>query len=287
MSQGAMSNSLARLRELLGDPLLVRTARGMVPTERALELKPRVHELIRQLSLLLETKGERDISSVQRNIKIACADATALIALGPLLAEIEEVAPNLQLEVFQILNWRLKEPLGDGSIDLAIGAYPDLSDSLQISRLISGRMMCGVRAGSEFARHGFDLDTYCGAAHGVLSVGAGFRATVEMATDDALAGVGKQRKVRLSSQYATVIVDAAAHSDLVVTAPDLMLRQFAKNLPLEIIEPPIDLPEFVLSFVWHARAKDDWVLSWFRQRLRLCLLRAQGQSDAPIDHIDE
>src|SRR6516225_5901466 len=99
MSQGNMSNSLARLRELLGDPLLVRTARGMVPTERALELRPRVHELVRQLSLLLETSGERDISLVQRSIKIACADATALIALGPLLVGIEQVAPNLQLEI--------------------------------------------------------------------------------------------------------------------------------------------------------------------------------------------
>jgi DNA-binding transcriptional LysR family regulator len=287
MSQGNMSNSLARLRELLGDPLLVRTARGMVPTERALELRPRVHELVRQLSLLLETSGERDISLVQRSIKIACADATALIALGPLLVGIEQVAPNLQLEISQILNFRVKEPLGDGSIDLAIGAYPDLSDSLQVSRLISGRMMCAVRAGSEFARRGLDLDTYCEAAHGVLSVGAGFRATVEMATDDALAEVGKQRKVRLSSQYATVIADAAAHSDLVATMPDFMLRQFAKNFPLEIIEAPIDLPEFALSLVWHPRAKDDWVLSWFRQRLRRCLLRAQGKSDALIDHTDD
>ena len=121
----------------------------------------------------------------------------------------------------------------------------------------------------------------------MLSVGAGFRATVEIATDDALAEVGKQRKVRLSSQYATVIADVAAHSDLVATMPDFMLRQFAKNFPLEIIEAPIDLPEFALSLVWHPRAKDDWVLSWFRQRLRGCLLRAQGKSDALIDHTDD
>ena len=283
MSQGNMSNSLSRLRELLGDPLLVRTARGMVPTDHAMELRPLVQSLLRDISALLETPAGQDIAAVSRTIRIACADATALTTLGPMLSEIGELAPNLQIEISQILNFRVKEPLSDGSIDLAIGAYPDLSESLQISRLLSDRMMCGVRADSDLAQK-MTLDRYVKARHAVLSVGAGLRATVEMATDKALAELECERKVQLSSQYATVIVDAAAHGDIVATMPDFMLKQFAKRLPLAIVPAPLDLPEFALSIVWHSRAKDDWVLQWFRRRLRQRLMLSQGREAEPVYH---
>ncbi len=279
MSQGNMSNSLARLRELTGDPLLVRTARGMIATEHARYIWPRVQQVIRELTAVLETSEQRDIAQVHRTLRIACADATALVTLSPVLAELRDVAPNLQFEVSQINNFQMKDPLGDGSIDLAIGAYPHLSETLQISRLISGRMKCGLAQHGNLAPEALTLDAYCAAKHGLLTVATGLSTTMEMTTDHALVALGRERQIRLRSQYATLIADAAARGGLLLTLPDFLLRHFAGYLPLAIVDPPFDLPPFALSAVWHVRGKDDWVLSWLRQRLRLHLLSAQGASD--------
>lgn len=122
MSQGNMSHSLGRLRDLLGDPLLVRTAHGMAPTPRALEAREEAQEVIRRLQGLLDNSDEEDIASVNRTIRIACADATALFVLGPLFEELRQVAPNISIEISQILTFRVKEPLDDGTLDVALGA---------------------------------------------------------------------------------------------------------------------------------------------------------------------
>lgn len=267
MSQGNMSNSLARLRHLLGDPLLVRTTRGMALTDRALELRDETRDLIRRMHAMMETDTNRDIAVADRHIKVACTDATALIALAPIIEQIRQIAPNLQIDISQILNFRVAEPLGDGTLDLAIGSYIELSDALQVSRLLNGQMMCvtSVQARPE---GGIDLDGYCEAPHALLAVRHGFRATTEIVIDQALEDVGRARQVRLTSQFITLIAESVARSDLVATMPDYMLRHFAARLPLAGCPLPFEAPGFALSAVWHPRAKDDWVLAWFRQQLR-------------------
>ncbi|MGB3269938.1 MAG: LysR family transcriptional regulator [Rhodanobacter sp.] len=278
MSQGNMSNSLGRLRKLLHDPLLVRTARGMKLTDRALELRDQTQELIRGLRALLDTDENRDIATVRRSMKIACVDAAALFALGPLLEDIRQIAPNLRLEISQTPNLGVAEPLGDGTIDLVIGAYIELSDALHIARLVSGKMVCVVGADGRFAASGVDLDDYCNAAHAVCTVSQGLRATAEIHTDQALADMGRSRQVRLASQFMTVITDAVARSDLIATMPDFMVRHFSANLPLAGKPLPFVVPEFSLSAVWHPRTKGDWVLAWFRQQLRQHVERNIGMA---------
>lgn len=268
MSQGNMSNSLSRLRNLLNDPLLVRTARGMVPTPHALKLQSEAHELVYRLQALMEVPEVHDLSTVSSSIKIACVDATALFALDELVERIRKVAPNLQLEISQISHMHVKEPLDNGSIDLALGAYPDLSDILMISRVTEGAITCVVSRDSVFAKTGISFDQYCEAPHALLSVGYGFRATIETVIDDTLAELGRQRTTRLTSQYATVIASAVARSDLITTMPQFMLQHFSKTLPLVGIDLPIEIPPVPLYMVWHPRTRDNWVLSWFREELR-------------------
>jgi DNA-binding transcriptional LysR family regulator len=227
--------------------------------------------LIRGIQALLDTDGNRDIATVHRSIKIACVDATALFALSPLLEEIRQIAPNLRVEISQTPNLGVAEPLGDGTLDLVIGAYIELSDALHVTRLVSGKMVCVVSANAKLAASGIDLDDYCNAAHAVCTVSRGFRATAEINTDQALADMGRSRQVRLTSQFMTVITDSVSRSDLVTTMPDFMLRHFSANLPLVGQPLPFAVPDFALSAVWHPRTRGDWVLSWLRQQLRLRL----------------
>lgn len=268
MSQGNMSNSLSRLRKLLHDPLLVRTARGMKLTDRALELQDDTRDLIRRMHALLGEDENHDLATVQRNIKIACTDATALFAMNPLLEQIRRIAPNLEIDVSQTPSFRVAEALGEGTIDLAIGAYIGLSEALLVSHLVSGRMVCVVGASHPFATSVISLDNYCNAAHALCAISHGIRATVEMITDQALADLGRARKVRFTSQFVTVIADAIARTDLVATMPDLMLQRFSTSAPIVGHPLPFAVPDFELSAVWHPRTKGDWVLAWLRQQLR-------------------
>ena len=269
MSQGNMSNTLSRLRQMFDDPILIRTSKGMVPTERALELQHTAQEVMTRMRNLLSVSGQKqDIASIDGSIKIACADATALFALGSLLEEMRVLAPNIQVEITQISNFRVKEPLDDGSIDLAIGSYLDLPSDFQISRLMSDEMQCMI--GTKHYKEGrsLSLTEYADAAHAVLSVGYGFRATIETVTDDLMAKRGFSRRVRLSSQYATVLADLVSRTDLIATLPAYVIRHFAPLLPVIGVAPPLPFPSFSLSVVWHPRASEDWMLSWFRQQLR-------------------
>ena len=58
VTQPAMSNILRRLRNLFNDPLLIRSSEGMTPTERALELQPRIRDALSDLSMILEPRTE-------------------------------------------------------------------------------------------------------------------------------------------------------------------------------------------------------------------------------------
>lgn len=129
-------------------------------------------------------------------------------------------------------------------------------------------MLCVVGADTEFGGNGITLEQYAEAPHAVLSVAHGFRATVEMITDQALSDLGRQRSVRMSSQYITAIADAVSRTDLVTTMPDFMVPYFATHMPIVAHPVPLEIPDYALSVVWHPRNKGDAVLKWFRQKLR-------------------
>jgi DNA-binding transcriptional LysR family regulator len=268
MSQGNMSNTLSRLRQLFDDPILVRTSKGMIPTDRALELQRIAQEVMSRMRSLVIGSERPDVATVASSIKIACADGTALFALGPLLEEMRLVAPNIHVEITQISNLHVREPLDDGSIDLAIGAYHDLPGDFQITRLIRDEMMCMIGTRHYGEKQSLSIEEYAQGAHAVLSVGYGFRATIETVTDEAMSRLGLSRNIRLSSQYTSVLADVISRSDLIATFPSFMIRQFARHLPVTGATLPLSLPVFSLSAVWRADANENWVLSWFRQQLR-------------------
>lgn len=268
VSQGHMSNSLARLRDLFGDPILVRTSKGMIPTKRALELRADAQDLTRRLEEMLGVHHDRDLATVDRVVRIACADAVALAVVSPKLNDIRTAAPNLQIQITQISSAHLREPLEDGSLDLVIGAYVNLPGALQISRLRSARMRCAVNVASIFAKNGIDLNSYCEQPHAILIYGYGLLANMEIVTNESLLLAGQQRNILLSAQYASMIIDAVARSGFIATMPDIVIDQLSKDGSVVGIDPPVELPDLTLSMVWHPRSKSDWLLSWVRDCLR-------------------
>ncbi len=123
MTQPAVSNALGRLREVLGDRLVVRSGYGVEPTPRALALWPTVSDALRQLEASL-APGGFDASSEVRSFVLAMADATAAMVMPGLIGIIEREAPGLSIRVVPLTTRDPRRLLDDAQADLAVGYFP-------------------------------------------------------------------------------------------------------------------------------------------------------------------
>src|SRR5690349_3163808 len=124
LSPSAMSRALARLRAATGDPLLVRAGRGLVPTPRALALRERVGELVRESEAVLRPAETFDLGRLTRTFTLRTRDGF-VENFGPaLLARVAKAAPGIRLR-FMPKPDRDSAPLRDGSVDLETGVIGD------------------------------------------------------------------------------------------------------------------------------------------------------------------
>lgn len=268
MSQPGMSNALARLRELLDDPILIRTVKGMAPTQRAIELSPTVRMAIDQLSSIISGPLQFDPAKTTALIRIAGTDGTIACALEPVINEIQRVAPMMRFEVAPLLHKRLQEPLETGTIDLAIGIYFALSPTLYQTKVVDDTICCMVGRESIHAHTKLTLERYLEADHAVVSASAGHRSAVDTVAEQSLALLGGNRKICLTAPYAGLLAMVAARSDMVVTITSIAARMYAQWLPIVVKPLPFHAPSVTFSMVWHERSRNNAALTWVRQRLR-------------------
>lgn len=267
MSQPGMSSALARLREIFNDPILLRTAKGMKPTERARELAIDVRSNIEQLSRLLEQPGEFVPAHSQARVRIASTDALIVAALAPTIAEIGKRAPGIQLQLAPLSHVRVNEPLEVGEIDLALGYYPDLPASLYSRCVLRDPVCCMVgRDGSHAG--GMTLERYAAAAHAVLNMSSEYRSTLESVIDQELSRLHVERRISLIASSTNVIASLVANSELVATVPSMLVRLHEKTLGIIALKLPFNIPPVPFSLVWHARSHHNPDIAWVRDRLR-------------------
>ena len=121
LSSSAMSRTLARLRSVTGDPLLVRAGRGLVPTPRAAELRDRVHELDRDVRAVLTAQvGRLDVAALERTFTIRASEGFVELFAAALVAAVTQAAPRARLR-FAPKPDKDALPLRVGEIDLEIG----------------------------------------------------------------------------------------------------------------------------------------------------------------------
>src|SRR3989344_5195412 len=120
LSPSAMSRALARLRETTGDPLLVRAGRGLVPTPRAIELRDRVEQLVRDAQEVLRPVELLDLNKLDRTFAIRTSEGFAENFGPALIARAREQAPGVRLFFMQKPD-KDSRPLRDGIVDLETG----------------------------------------------------------------------------------------------------------------------------------------------------------------------
>jgi DNA-binding transcriptional LysR family regulator len=260
LSQSAMSHALARLRQVMGDPLLVRTARGMTLTPRAQAVAERLASALGELDAVLGPPAAFEPKELEREIRIAAIDFAQLVLIPPLVAELAKRAPGVTLVVVPPVE-PVERALADGSVDLAIGLRRD-APTLEQRELLVERFVCVVRR-RRGAEGRLGLGPFSRRPHVLISP----RGRVPGAVDAALRRRNRSRRVTLTVPHTLAAALVVAESDAVLTVAERVARIALRGLPVRIVEPPIALEPFRVSMLWHPRLDADPAHAFLRETL--------------------
>ena len=281
LTQPAVSNALARLREAVGDQLVTRSGYGVEPTPRALALWPAVADALRQLEASF-APGDFTASEARQSFVLAMADATAASLMPGLVKIMERDAPGVSIRVLPLVTRDPRRLLDEGQIDLAVGFFPavlaDLTAQAQSGgmaafahqRLYDGEYVCVMRTGHPLGRGKLTLDRYCGARHLLVSFSGrpfGF-------IDEALASHGRERRVVLTVNQFFTAGRVVSVSDLLTVLPHHFVKVTGMASDLTLRELPFDVPPVHVDALWHRRQAQRSDHAW----LRLAVLAAAQEA---------
>lgn len=261
MTQPAMSGMLTRLRESFGDPLFARAQRGIVPTQRALDLARPVKQVLGEIDALLQPPVF-DPTTARQTFTIAATDYALRAIAVPFLSVLKRQAPHIRVSLVPVENGQVQAQLERGQIDVAL-LTPDITPpDLHARELFKERYVCVMRKGHPVATgRKLTVKQFCALDHALVSYeGGGFRGV----TDEALERLGKRRDVTLSVKCFLILPDILRASDMVAVLPS---RLVAGMEGLAVSEPPVEVPGFVKTAAWHERTHHDPAQRWLRELL--------------------
>jgi DNA-binding transcriptional LysR family regulator len=262
LSTPGMSHALARVRERMGDPLLVRAGRSMVLTPRAEALRPKVRSLVEEAAQTLQPERPFAAQELRRTFVVYTSDYV-LTLLGPALDRmVRAEAPNVSLR-FVSVTVDDSASLREGSADLTIGIYGELPPEVRTRQLVTDRFVCIVRKDHPTVKQRLSLEQFLQLEH----VQVAPRGKPGGYIDDVLSEQGHERRVARAVPYFMTGLMLVAQTDYVLTLSERLARLMAPQLGLRILEPPLPLRPYALQLVWHPRMDGDAGHRWLREVL--------------------
>lgn len=267
VSQPAMSQSLRQLREIFGDALLVRDRGAMVLTPQAEGMGVPLRQALVELQRALDGDAGFDPATARRRFTLAAGDHVAVTLLPVFLERASAEAPGVDIDVRVIDPRRIQEHLATGEVDVAVGANFELGGELVQQTLYTSGFACLVRRDHPTVQGKLDLARYVALPHALISP----RGQGGSVVDSVLQAMGKRRRVALRVPYFLAAPMVVARSDLVLTAPRPLAEEFARIHPLQLLDPPIELPTFDTVQIWHRRYQHDPGHRWLRSVVAGCV----------------
>ncbi|AWY43258.1 LysR family transcriptional regulator [Pseudomonas putida] len=254
LSQPAVSHALARLRDLLGDPLLVRAGASLVPTPRAQELVAPLTEALAQVQSLLAPNAF-DPTTAKRTFRLAMSDYGAAIVLPGLIRQLRREAPGIDLQISHASREGMLEGVLNGDIDVAVGVFPEMPNELRSTPLFEEHYACLLDRNT--LNGDLDLPTYLSRPHVLLEMRGSGTPEIERA----LTALRERRRVAISLPHWNVAPDLISGTDLILTVASRALRDIDES-SLIVVPPPFHIPSFSFVLVWHKRRGGDQALNW-------------------------
>jgi DNA-binding transcriptional LysR family regulator len=260
-SQPSVSIHLAKLREIFGDPLLLPGPRGMRPTARALSLREPLRQALESLERAVAPERPFDPAEADRTWRVAAADYAEMTIVLPALNLIRAAAPRTRLAALPLIPGRTAKQAEQGELDLAFHTTDDAPPELRARPLFKEQYVLVGRAGHPKLKRRPTLAQFCKLEHVIVSPGGG---SFHGVTDETLATVGLERRVVLSVPHFLVAKSVLAESDLVAMLPARLVRDADS---LQAVAPPIDVPGYEMTMLWHERAHRDPAHQWLREQI--------------------
>jgi DNA-binding transcriptional LysR family regulator len=277
MSQPAMSNALARFRDLVGDPLFLRTAQGMVPTARARLLIGPIRQALDLIQAGLHRSKRNqdfDYGSSTRLITIVAEDYVEVVIMPRFIGWLSQVAPDMRVRTrSDPTNAGLSKKLNDGSVDLAVRYGPIVDGELHGKHLLDEEFVSMVRREHPVIADSLSLSQYLALPHVVFGR-LGRRGLRNSIVDRELKRLGASRKIALQVPGFQSMPIIVRNTNFICTLPRRMAKVYETDFQLKTLKTPLDLPRLPLYLVWSKSMERDRAHEWFRDSLHELCQRA-------------
>jgi|SRR5262245_82555 len=263
VTSSAVSNSLARLRAVIGDPLFVRNGRRLVATPRAHELKPLIAAAIENLRAGLEVKDAFRPETCTRSFTIASADNVGV--LPSVVERFSRLLPRAALRVVTLDHAVASDGLSSGEVDVLLALPPTMSRDWRSEPAYADRLVCGFSRDNPAARRKLTLERFLDCRH--VEVALQGKYAIDY-VDGVLSQLGHSRPVALSVPQFTMAAMCVLGTPYITMLPETMAKRLAAFLPLTLREPPFALPLITILQIWHVRTDADPASALLRTIIR-------------------
>lgn len=275
MSQPGLSTALGRLRRLVGDPLFVKTPRGMEPTARARELYDPVRGILASVESALFVKPEFDPATSTREFRLALSDIGEGIYLPLALQGMAAAAPGVTLRSVSLAPRQLEEAMDSGEVDLAAGYFPDIRTGEYLHRRVGlHSFACIMRSDHPMANARLTLRQFTELPHVVIEAAGRSQEVLEKFFRSRRI----RRRVVLHTPHFMSVPVIVASTDVVATVPQALADFITTQRGLTQVPLPFVPPTFQVNLHWHRSVHNDPGNKWLRDMLfaNIPVLQARG-----------
>lgn len=263
LSQAAVSAALGRLRRLFDDPLFVRAPGGMAPTPRAMAIAERVGPALHHLHDAIVGPATFEPARERRIFTLGMSDDIEAHIMPRLVRAVAAQCPGLSFVARQANRHVIARMLDEGDVDLGLAVAPVVGVEHRQEALFESGYLCVFDGSRLGLRAPISLAEYLAHPHVLVSFD-GRRGIV----DDLLDAQGLRRTVLTATTHFASVMVMLKSADAIATIPAHAATAFARVCGLTVSPPPIAMPNFVVSQVWHAGRSADPAITWLRRRIR-------------------
>ena len=269
--QPAVSVALKRLRELTGDPILVRSGTGMVPTDVGLQMLGPVSQILQAAEGLFSPARAFEPADARETFRIAASDTLDPLFLPSVMARVKSLAPHCRVEVHALsAQAQYAHDLGQGLIDVVIGNWAQPSEELHRAQLFEDEVVCLVSSKHPAVRRGWTQDDWLACEHiAPTPAYPGWRGVI----DEHLDRLNLSRHITARCAHFGLMPRMVASSLLVLTTGRQYCQRFLQGpeaLPgLTMLPCPVDFPQMMYYQLWHERSHASASARWLREQVKI------------------
>jgi DNA-binding transcriptional LysR family regulator len=258
--------TLSKLRDIIGDPILIRSGAKLVPTERAQAMLPYVRSVLEGIDKIVVLPDIFDPKTATKPFRIASADCMEPVFLPPLIQRLREQSPAARVIVRGVdASFDYAGALERDELDAVICNWPGAPSHLKTARLMTEDIVCLMGPKHPLAgSRKLNMDAYLAASH--IAPVARSRADPGP-IDMQLAELGLRREIQTMVADFNLIPHILMESDLIFTASARFAGYFESFMPLKISEAPRELGKLKFFLLWHERVQSDARNIWLRGQI--------------------